>query len=136
MNDNETHQKFISLRAQGIAFHQIAQELKVSKPTLISWSRKFQYEIQNLRAISSEFLVQKWLFSQEARINHLGEQLRKAEAELGKRNISELSTNQLIRTIERLHREIERLAGPMKFTTPVPEIPKDEYQEEVQDWTP
>jgi len=136
MNDVETHQKFISLRAQGISFQRIMEEIKVSKPTLINWSRKFQYEIQNLRAISSEFLLEKWLFSRESRINHLGEQLRKAEAELGKRNIAELSTNQLMRLIERLRREIQREIGPLKFTTPVPQIPKDEYQEEVQDWTP
>ena len=136
MNDVETQQKFISLRAQGISFQRIMEEIKVSKPTLINWSRKFQYEIQNLRAISSEFLLEKWLFSRESRINYLGEQLRKAEAELGKRNIAELSTNQLMRLIERLRREIQREIGPLKFTTPVPQIPKDEYQEEVQDWTP
>ena len=136
MNDVETHQKFISLRARGVSFQRIAEELKVSKPTLIGWSRKFQYDIQNLRAIADEFLLEKWLFSLEARVNHLGEGPRKAEAELAKRSLSDLSTHQLMRLVERLKREIQREIGSMKFTTPVPLIPKDEYQDEVQDWMP
>jgi hypothetical protein len=41
-------------------------ELKISKPTLINWSRKFQFDIQNQRAINIEALQDKWLTNREA----------------------------------------------------------------------
>ena len=59
MNDIATQQRFVQLRSQGCSFARIADELNVSKPTLIKWSRKFQYEIQNLRAVELEALQQK-----------------------------------------------------------------------------
>ena len=34
----EDKQRFVELRAKGLSFERIAEELKVSKPTLIKWS--------------------------------------------------------------------------------------------------
>src|SRR5512146_270209 len=56
MNDVETQQRFVFLRAEGWSFARIAEDLQVSKPTLIKWSRKFQFDIQNQRAIIVESL--------------------------------------------------------------------------------
>ena len=33
-----------------------------------------------------------------------------------------------------LRRQIEHATGPMRFTTPVSEIPSGEYHDQVQDW--
>jgi len=59
MKDQETIQKFIELRSQGWTYARLMAELNVSKPTLINWSRKFQFQIQNLRAIELEALATK-----------------------------------------------------------------------------
>jgi len=136
MADNETQQRFIFLRSQGWSYTRIMEELKLSKPTLINWSRKFQYEIQNSRTMASEALLEKWLLARDLRVNAIGEVLRKAEAELAKRNINELSTGSLLALVERLRRQIKQEIGPLKFTSPVGEIPTDEYHEQVQDWIP
>ena len=40
MNDLEKQQRFVFLRAEGWSFARIVEELNVSKPTLINWSRK------------------------------------------------------------------------------------------------
>jgi hypothetical protein len=48
MKDEATVQKFIELRAQGVSFDRIGDQLQVSKPTLIEWSRCHQHLIQNL----------------------------------------------------------------------------------------
>ena len=136
MADNETQQRFIFLRSQGWSYTRIMEELKLSKPTLINWSRKFQYEIQNTRTMASEALLEKWLLARDLRVNAIGEVLRKAEAELAKRNINELSTGSLLALVERLRRQIKQEIGPLKFTSPVGEIPTDEYHEQVQDWIP
>ena len=61
MKDQETQQKFVELRTQGRSFARIAEELQVSKRTLIEWSRKFQFEILNQRAIELEALRERYV---------------------------------------------------------------------------
>jgi hypothetical protein len=134
MHDDQTVQRFIERRAQGWTYARLMTELNVSKPTLIAWSRKHQFQIQNLKAIELEALREKWLASTAERVNALGEQLRQVEAELAKRDVSGLTTPQLHTLARNLRRQIEQATGPMRFTTPVAEIPSDEYHDQVQDW--
>jgi transposase len=135
MNDAETQQRFVLLRAEGRSYTRIAEELNVSKPTLIKWSRKYQFEIQNQRAINLEALQEKWLSSRETRVASLGEQLQKMERELANRDIASLTTGQLLAFTASLRRQIRQETGDVQFTTPVSEIPRDEYHELAQDWT-
>jgi hypothetical protein len=76
MHSPETVQRFIELRAQGWTYARLMVELNVTKPTFIAWSRKYQFEIQNLYAIELEALREKWLASTTDRVNALGEQFR------------------------------------------------------------
>lgn len=134
MIDAETQQRFIQLRSQGWSFARIAQELNVSKPTLINWSRKFHFEINNARAIELESLQEQLVAGREARARALAEKLKLVEAELAKRDIAEVSTARLFSLAAALRREILRETGSVQFTQPVSEIPGDEFHEEVQDW--
>jgi hypothetical protein len=134
MHDDKTVQRFIELRAQGWTYARLITELNVSKPTLIAWSRKHQFQIQNLKAIELEALREKWLTSTTDRVNTLGEQLRKVEVELATRQPEPLSTPQLFALARSLRRQIEQATGPVRFTTRVAEIPGDEYHDQVQDW--
>ena len=134
MKDQETMQKFIELRSQGWTYARLMAELSVSKPTLINWSRKFQFQIQNLRAIELEALANKWLTSVTDRINGLGLQLQKVEAELAGRQVKDLSTTQLYGLARQLRRQLQEATGSVRFTTPVAEIPGDEFHEQVHDW--
>ena len=61
MKDNETKDRFIELRSQGLPFAKIAAELNVSKTALINWERDFKEEIDNLRAIELEAMYDKVL---------------------------------------------------------------------------
>src|SRR5215467_1785944 len=106
MHAPETIQRFIELRAQGSTYARLMAELNVTKPTLIAWSRKHQFEIQNLRAIELEALRDKWLACTTERVNGLGEQLRRVETELAKRDLSGLSTPQLMAAARTLRRQI------------------------------
>ena len=136
MKDQETQQKFVDLRARGRSFARIAEELQISKRTLIDWSRKFQFEIQNQRAIELEALRERYLATREEQVRHLGERLREVEAELATRKIAELSTPRLFTLSESLRRQLEHVTGgELHFSTPVQSIPADEYHEEAQEWT-
>lgn len=134
MHDDKTVQRFIELRSQGWTYVRLAKELNVSKPTLIAWSRKYQFQIQNLRAIELEALADKWLDSASLHVQTLGEQLKKVEREISGRDVKDLSTAQLYLLARSLRRQIQQLTGVVKFTTPVAEVPNDEYHDQVQDW--
>ena len=117
-------------------FTRIATELNVSKPTLIAWSRQHQHTIANLTAIERENRLQEHLASGEERMRKLGEQLRAAEAELAKRDLTTLSTGRLLSHVESLRRQLRREAGPMQFVSTVDAIPEDEYADRIQVWNP
>ena len=134
MKDQETVNKFIELRAQGWTYARLMVELNVSKPTLIAWSRKYQFEIQNLHAIELEALREKWLASTTDRVNALGEQLRRVESELARRDLAALTTPQLLSASRNLQRQIEQATGPLQFTIPLNDIPAEEQHEQVHDW--
>ena len=135
MKDQETQQRFIQLRAQGWTYLRIAQELNVSKGTLINWSRKFQFEIQNQRAIELEALRDELLASREARARALGATLKEVRAELATRDLASVSTGRLFALEASLCRQILQETGELRFTAPLKEIPNDEYHEHVQDWS-
>jgi len=134
MHDDNTVQRFIELRAQGMTYARLMTELNVTKPTLIAWSRKHQFQIQNLKAIELEALGEKWLASTADRVNSLGEQLRTVETELKQRGVGDLTTPQLYTVARSLRRQIESATGSPGFTLPIGEIPAAEYHEQVQDW--
>ena len=134
MHDQETQQKFVGLRAQGRSFARIATELNVGRTTLIEWSRKFQFEIHNRRAIELEALQEQFMAGREERVRRLGAQLGEVEAELQKRSVADLSTAQLFSLANSLRRQIQRETGEVRFSTPTKEIPAAEYHEAAQDW--
>jgi transposase len=109
MKDNETRQKFIELRAQGMSYQKIASELNVSKQTLINWSQAFQHEINNLRAIQLEALQEQYCLTKEKKIELLGNILNTLKVEAEKRDLTKLSERELLDLIlkysERLGKE-------------------------------
>ena len=136
MHDLQIQQRFVHLRSQGWSFARIAEDIKVSRPTLINWSRKFQFEIQNLRAIELEALQEQLIATREVRARALGDQLRQVEQELKKRDLTELPTGRLFSLADSLRTQILRETGQMQFTSPLKEIPDEEYHEQAQNWKP
>ena len=135
MHDEKTVQRFIELRSTGWTFARLMTELGVSKPTLIAWSRKHRFQIQNLKAIEMEVINEKWLASVTDRVNQLGAQLQQVDSLLKQRDLSQLTTPQLLTLSRQLREQIERTTGPMQFIIPIGEIPNGVYHEQVQQWT-
>ena len=96
METTATKQKFITLRAQGYSFDKIAKQMKKSKAVLIDWAKEFEEEISNLKALELEALYEKHYLLKEHRLKSLGSLLKKAEAELEKRDFTEIPTDKLI----------------------------------------
>ncbi|KLV30442.1 hypothetical protein [Priestia megaterium] len=89
-------EKFIELRAKEVTYEEIANQLGVSKPTLIKWGKELEIEVSNRRALELELLQERYYVSKRKRIELYGEQLKELIGELKKRDLSELSTEKLI----------------------------------------
>lgn len=107
--------RFVVLRAGGLSFGKIAEEIGVSKATLVGWSRKFAVEVSNFREIELEKLREEYLMCKEHRIRMVGTQLGKVSEELLKRDLSEVSTYRLFEMQARLWRELSGEARGVVF---------------------
>ena len=94
----DERQQFIELRAKGYSFQKISDELKVSKPTLIEWSKDdtTNRDIQNERTLLIDDLQERYAITRRHRIALFGEFLEKAKQELNKRDLSDVPTDRLI----------------------------------------
>jgi len=97
-------QQFIELRAKGYSFTKIAEELGISKPTLINWSQEetTNKDIHNLHTLHMDELQEKYAMTKRHRIAVFGEVLNRAKAELDNRDLSTLSTDKLITLVIKL----------------------------------
>ena len=129
MNDQETIARFIILRTQGWSFNRITVELSISKPTLIKWSRQFQFEIRNLRATETEALAERVFGQRHQRWEALAAQLKKIEEEIVKRDLEEIPASRLHGIAAQLRAEINRETGPVAidFSETGKNIPLEEF---------
>lgn len=95
MLTNDIKNQFVELRAKGLSYDKIAQELQVTKQTLINWSKDYQYDILNLRRIEKEALFERLELTEKTRLERLSEILKKTYGELMNRDLSKLPTEKL-----------------------------------------
>ena len=115
MKDQKTKEKFIELRARGFSFDRIAKELRVSKQTLIVWSKELELEIANLKAIELEALQEKYYLLKQKRIELFGEKLKALKNELDKRNLEEISTKDLFGLLEKYGKLLKEESIELEF---------------------
>ena len=96
MKDQSVKEEFLKLRAKGWSFNRIAKQLGVSKPTLIAWSRDLALEIRNQKALEHEALLEQCSLTREARIQFLGDLVKKLLEELSSRNLATIPTERLV----------------------------------------
>ena len=111
----KTREQFIELRAENVSFDKIAKQLKVSKSTLILWSKIYELDIQNLRAITHEALNQRYKASQEHRLQMWSEQLESVREELKKRGLGDIPTPKLIELLDTLSEKLKSEAYRIEF---------------------
>jgi len=104
---------FIGLRADGISFNAIAKELKVSKPTLIQWSKLFENEIKDLQFDTFVTIKESHSWSSRQKYETMLKQLGKIddailEADLSQSNIKDLFTvkTNLLMQLETMEKKI------------------------------
>src|SRR4051794_32726348 len=92
-------EEFIRLRAEGLSFSEISDQLGVSRPTLIKWSGELESQISAARYTHLEALAEEYGLLKEARVKTFGQLLERLTTELSKRELSEVPTFQLLKMV-------------------------------------
>ena len=112
MKSIEEKQGFVELRAQGLSFERIAEELKVSKPTLIKWSEELFHEVQEAEFYELENLLENYKLMRKQRFENYCKLLSSALAELESRaaagKLQEVPTEKLLIMAEQLEKRIQQ----------------------------
>ncbi len=112
MKTVEDKQKFVELRAKGLSFERIAEELKVSKPTLIKWSEELFHEVQEAEFYELENLLENYKLMRKQRFENYCKLLSSALAELESRaaagKLQEVPTEKLLNMAEQLEKRIQQ----------------------------
>jgi len=96
MLSQEQREHFIELRAAGLSFDKIAAELGVSKTTLLKLNKELAGEIERLKFINFEALAEKYKMLKTARIEALGDLLKRVDSALEAADFSKLSPDRLV----------------------------------------
>lgn len=92
----EKKQAFIKLRAEGLSYRSIAAEINIGRTTCARWENEFRGEIAALRAEQLKAIYAEFSITREARIRKLGEILNRMEAEIRKKDLSEIPADKLV----------------------------------------
>jgi len=107
MIDTDTKNRFLELRAQGKSLRTIADELSVGRQTLVNWERKHKEQIENLKAIELDALLERHRLTAQAQIERYGLELRRVTEELQKRDLADVPTPKLYDIMIKLHARVE-----------------------------
>ena len=130
MKNFDTREKFIELRAQGYSFDKISKILGIAKQTLIDWSKEYENEIANLKAMNLELLQEKYFLTKKQRLETFGTLLSNLKKEIIKRDLTEITTDKLLDLFLKYSTEIKK-----EITTPIfktsTEIDEEELDKEL-----
>jgi len=115
MVSNEVKEKFVELRAKGISFAKIADELEVSKPTLISWSQELKDDIANMETVQRDSFYEKYRIDKLKRIEVFSQELDRFWVEFWKRDLSGVPTDKLFLLLTKLQQSLDNEVEPTRF---------------------
>lgn len=94
--NSRTKLQIISLRAQGYSYNKIAEEVKVSKQTVIDVARAERKEIDTLLSTDMEAPFEAHQINLKGRLDQLSTLQRRLLEEIKNRDLSDLPTKDLI----------------------------------------
>ncbi len=114
MEMNTKQREFILLRADGISFDGIVAKLKVSKATLIQWSKLFDEQIKEIQFEAYLKIKEIYSFNNQERYKKLLEQLKFIDdgivkADLSKATLKDLFTikNDILMQLDKIENNVK-----------------------------
>jgi len=115
MKDKQTKERFIELRGQGLPLKRIADEIGVSKTTLVNCEQDLKEQIDNLRAMELEALYDKYYLSTRKKVEFFGDVLSRIQGELETRDLSTIPTEKLFAMYAHFYREAQHALPELTF---------------------
>ena len=104
--------KFIELRGKGMSFQKIAEEIGVSKPTLIKWNGELLEQVKEAQYMEFENLVEQYGLFRKRRFEiyckALNSALKEFEERAEKGELKEVPTDKLLNLLEQLEKRVEK----------------------------
>ena len=113
-NKTPTQTKFILLRSDGLSFDKIAKELKVSKVTLIQWSKLFEDNIKELQFLAMVEIKKQYSNTVAKRYETLLQQLDKIDKAILEADLLETPLKDLIQLQQHTYSQIESIEKRFK----------------------
>ena len=107
MKDIDTKHRFVELRAQGKSLRTVADELEVGLQTVVRWERELKEQIENLKAMELDALMEQHRLTAQAQIERYGVELKRVTEELQKRDLADVPTPKLYDIMVKLHARVE-----------------------------
>ncbi len=108
MRTQAERRKFMQLRAEGLSFEKIARKTGISKNTLLSWSRKYESEIAELKAGRLEALREQYCLSVEAKVQMWGQIVNEIRPALTGRRLSNVTSEKLLDMLIKAQGKLEQ----------------------------
>ena len=108
----EKQASFIELRGKGMSFQKIAEEIGVSKPTLIKWNGELLEQVKEAQYMELENLVEQYGLFRKKRFEVYCKALNSALKEFQERaetgELKNVPTDKLLNLVEQLEKRVER----------------------------
>ena len=108
----EQQARFIELRGKGMSFQKIAEEIGVSKPTLIKWNGELLDQVKEAQSMEFEGLVEQYGLFRKERFEIYCKALNSALKEFQERaetgELKKVPTDKLLNMVEQLEKRLER----------------------------
>jgi hypothetical protein len=111
MHSTETINQFLNLRVQGWSFARIADQLHVSKPTLLAWNRKYHSNLDSMKATQERTIQQTSEASQFADLQNLTMFYSALRRELVSRTLQNFSNEEIETLAGDIESQIHNLTG-------------------------
>jgi len=92
---------------EGKSFDTIANELTVTKVTLIKWSKELEEDLSDLMNFEKEKLIEKYKAGKKIRLEAMLELRDKILTEIKKRNLSEVSFGSLMKNFVEVEKMLD-----------------------------
>lgn len=121
----EQQARFIELRGKGMSFQKIADEIGVSKPTLIKWNGELLEQVKEAQYMEFEGLVEQYGLFRKERFEVYCRALNKALNEFQERaetgELKKVPTDKLFNLVEQLEKRLEQDTSRELLSVRVPD---------------
>ncbi len=124
--------EFITLRADGLSFDKIAKQLKISKATLIQWSKLFEDNIKELQFYAMVEVKKSFNHSIKSRYEILLKQLDKIDNAILNADLSEESLKDLIQLQQHTSTQIAMIEDKVSVGAYVTKTNELGYKEDLR----